>query len=137
MRRAEEELWIHDSQQKADTTTDRLFAAFAGTQLVGVARCSRHPDGFEVDGVYVLEEYRHRGFARSVMKRLIEECGRYETLYLHAKPELVDFYRDMGFAPVPVPDLPATIRPGTAGRAANGTCPMKRDPSPGNGVRHG
>jgi GNAT superfamily N-acetyltransferase len=131
MRRAEEELWIHDSQQKVDTATDRLFAAFAGTQLVGVARCSRHPDSFEVDGVYVLEEYRHRGFARMVMKRLIEECGRHETLYLHARPELVDFYREMGFAPVSAPYLLSTIRPGTAGRAANGMCPMKRNPSPG------
>ena len=69
MIRAEKELWIHYHQQKANAATDRLFAAFAGTQLVGVARCSRYPDGFEVDGVYVLEEYRRQGFARLVMKQ--------------------------------------------------------------------
>jgi GNAT superfamily N-acetyltransferase len=133
MCRAEEELWIHDKRQKADTKTDRLFGAFAGTQLVSVARCSRHPDGFEVDSIYVLEEYRHQGFARLIMKRLIEECGRHETLYLHAKPELVNFYREMGFVPVQSPDLPETIRPGsgTDSHRENGTCPMKRNPSPG------
>ncbi len=133
MRRAEEELWIHDNQQKADTATDRLFAAFAGTQLVGVARCSRHLDSFEVDGVYVLEEYRHRGFARLVMRRLIEECGRHEMLYLHAKPELVDFYREMGF--VPAPEIPVTIRPGQGTANYSGSCPMKRDPTPLPGDR--
>src|SRR5208337_2008781 len=85
MIRAEKELWIHYHQQKTNAATDRLFAAFAGTQLVSVARCSRYPDGFEVDGVYVLEEYRRQGFARLVMKQLIEECGRHETLYMHAK----------------------------------------------------
>ena len=33
MVRAENELWVHYHQQKADLTTDRLFAAFAGNQL--------------------------------------------------------------------------------------------------------
>ena len=55
MNRAEEELWIDDNRQKADTETDRLFAAFSVTQLVGVARCSRYPDWYEVDSVYVLK----------------------------------------------------------------------------------
>jgi len=134
MRRAEEELWIHDQHQKTDMATDRLFAAFSGTQLIGVARCSRHPDGCEVDGVYVLEEYRHRGFAKRVMQQLIEECGRNETLYLHARPDLVDFYRKMGFVIVQLPDLPASIRSATT-RPGSGTVPMKRDPArvPGGG----
>jgi GNAT superfamily N-acetyltransferase len=129
MRRAEEELWIHDHQQKADTTTDRVFAAFTGTLLAGVARCSRFPDGFTVDGVYVLEEYRHRGFARQIMRRLIEECGRDGALYLYAKPEHLDFYRDMGFETVPESGLPATIRAGTPDRSGVSVCPMKRDPT--------
>ncbi|MGA2105730.1 GNAT family N-acetyltransferase [Methanoregula sp.] len=132
MCRAEEELWIHDKLQKADIETDRLFAAFSGTQLVGVARCSRQPDGYEVDSVYVLEEYRHQGFARLVMKRLIEECGRHETLYLNAKPELVEFYREMGFVPVQTPEIPDTFHhePDVSSLGENGTCSMKRNPSP-------
>jgi len=140
MVRAEEELWIHYHQQKANAETDRLFAAFAGTQLVGVARCSRHPDGFEVDGVYVLDEYRRRGFARSVMKQLIEECGRHDTLYMHAKTELMDFYGDMGFYPIPEPDLPKTIRDRfgfcMGNLAGIDVCPMKRDPSAGDGEQN-
>lgn len=130
--RAEDELWIHYHQQKADPSTDRLFAAFAGTQLVGVARCSRHPDGLEVDGVYVLDEYRLRGFARSIMQQLIEECGKHETLYLHSRVELREFYGSMGFYPVPEPALPDSIRgrSGVVGdaREITGICPMKRDP---------
>ena len=38
--RAERELWIHYHQQTADRENDRLFAAFAGTKLIGVARCA-------------------------------------------------------------------------------------------------
>ncbi|ABS55646.1 GCN5-related N-acetyltransferase [Methanoregula boonei 6A8] len=134
MQRAEEELWIHDRQQKADTSTDRVFAAFTGASLVGVARCTRFPEGSLVDGVYVLEEYRHRGFAQRIMRRLIEECGRDGALYLYAKPEHLDFYREMGFEPVPEAVLPAAIRAGTPG--AGGASPMKRDPLPPAGDLH-
>jgi GNAT superfamily N-acetyltransferase len=110
MVRAERELWIHYHQQTADRQNDRLFAAFTGPRLIGVARCSRHPDGLEVDAVYVLDEYRRRGYARSVMQLLIEECGRSETLYMHSKKELVDFYGSLGFRLIPEADLPKSIR---------------------------
>jgi GNAT superfamily N-acetyltransferase len=133
MVRAENELWVHYHQQKTDLTTDRLFAAFAGNRLIGVARCSRHPDGLEVDGVYVLDEYRRKGFARSIMIQLIEECGRQETLYMHAKIELMDFYGGMGFFPIPEPDLPKTIRDRFSFCLGDlkgiDVCPMKREPS--------
>ena len=131
--RAERELWTHYHQQTADRVNDRLFAAFAGTKLIGVARCSRHPDGLEVDAVYVLDEYRRHGFARSVMLHLIEECGRQETLYMHSKIELMDFYGSLGFYPMAESDLPKTIRDRFGFCMGNlkgiDVCPMKRDPS--------
>lgn len=110
MVQAEKELWIHYHQQRADPACDRLFAVFSGQRIIGVARCSRHNDGLEVDAVYVLEEYRLRGFARSVMILLIEECGRNETLYMHSKTELVDFYGSLGFRLIPESELPKSIR---------------------------
>jgi GNAT superfamily N-acetyltransferase len=131
--RAEKEIWVHYHHQKADLKTDRLFAAFSGTRLIGVARASRHPDGLEVDAVYILEEYRRRGFARSAMLLLIEECGRNETLYMHSKVELVDFYGSLGFYPIPEKDLPKTIRDRFGFCMGNlkgiDVCPMKRDPT--------
>ena len=131
--RAERELWTHYHNQTADRINDRLFAAFAGTKLIGVARCSRHPDGLEVDAVYVLDEYRRRGFARSVMILLIEECGRQETLYMHSKTELVDFYGSLGFYPMAESELPKTIRDRFGFVMGNlkgiDVCPMKRDPA--------
>ena len=131
--RAERELWTHYHQQTADRINDRLFAAFAGTKLIGVARCSRHPDGLEVDAVYVLDEYRRHGFARSVMLHLIEECGRKETLYMHSKIELMDFYGSLGFYPMAESDLPKTIRDRFGFCMGNlkgiDVCPMKRDPA--------
>jgi GNAT superfamily N-acetyltransferase len=134
--RAERELWTHYHQQTADRINDRLFAAFAGTKLIGVARCSRHPDGLEVDAVYVLDEYRRRGFARSVMILLVEECGRQETLYMHSKTELVDFYGSLGFYPMAESELPKTIRDRFGFVMGNlkgiDVCPMKRDPTVNN-----
>jgi len=132
MVRAEKELWIHYHQQKADRTRDRLFAVFSGKRIIGVARCSRHEDGLEVDAVYVLEEYRLRGFARSVMILLIEECGRNETLYMHSKTELVEFYGSLGFQRIPESALPKTIRDRfefcLGDLDAISVCPMRREP---------
>jgi N-acetylglutamate synthase-like GNAT family acetyltransferase len=129
---AERELWIHYHQQKADRERDRLFAVFTGTKIIGVARCARHTDGLEVDSVYVLEEFRLRGYARSVMQLLIEECGRNETLYMHSKTELVDFYGSLGFHPIREAELPKTIRDRfdfCLGELKGiDVCPMKREP---------
>ncbi|MCK9632609.1 MAG: GNAT family N-acetyltransferase [Methanoregula sp.] len=132
MVRAEKELWIHYHQQKADRNVDRLFAVFAGQRIIGVARCSRHEDGLEVDAVYVLDEYRLRGFARSVMILLIEECGRNETLFMHSKTELVNFYGSLGFRLIPEAELPKSIRDrfDFCLGDLNGisVCPMRREP---------
>lgn len=132
MAQAERELWIHYHQQKADPKTDRLFAAFAKNRIIGVARCSRHLDGLEVDAVFVLDEFRRRGFARSVMHHLIEECGQHETLYMHAKIELIDFYGSLGFRIIREDELPKTIRDRFSfclGELKGiDVCPMKRDP---------
>jgi len=132
MVRVERELWIHYHQQKADREHDRLFAVFVGTRIIGVARCARHDDGLEVDAVYVLDEYRLRGFARSVMILLIEECGRNETLYMHSKIELMDFYGSLGFYPIPEAELPKSIRDrfGFCMGDLKGieVCPMRREP---------
>jgi GNAT superfamily N-acetyltransferase len=133
MVRAEREIWVHYHQQTADRTNDRLFAVFTGPKIIGVARCARHTDGLEVDAVYVLDEFRRRGFARSVMILLLEECGRSETLYMHSKVELVDFYGGLGFYPIREEELPKTIRDRFAfclGELKGiDVCPMKRDPA--------
>lgn len=132
MVRAERELWIHYHQQRANPSYDRLFAVFSGQRIIGVARCSRHEDGLEVDAVYVLEEYRLRGFARSVMILLIEECGRNETLYMHSKTELVNFYGSLGFRLIREAELPKSIRDRfdfvLGDLDSIHVCPMRREP---------
>jgi nucleotide-binding universal stress UspA family protein/predicted GNAT family acetyltransferase len=104
-----DEIWLHYHQLKADRATDRLFATFVDGVPAGVARCRRHPDGLEVDGVFVLPEFRNRGYARRIMEALVPACGR-EALYMHSTLELVLFYRGFGFEPIPERELPPTIR---------------------------
>jgi hypothetical protein len=64
---------------------------------------------------------------------LIVECGCQETLYMHSKTELVDFYGSLGFYPMPECDLPKTIRDRFGFVMGNlkgiDVCPMKRDPA--------
>jgi nucleotide-binding universal stress UspA family protein/predicted GNAT family acetyltransferase len=104
-----EEVWLHYHQQKTDPATDRIFATFVDGVPAGVARCRRHPDGLEVDGVFILPEFRNRGYARKAMAALME-AFREKTLYMHSTRELVPFYRTFGFETIPEAELPPTIR---------------------------
>lgn len=104
-----EEIWLGYHQQTVDPATDRIFGVFVEGTLAGVARCRHHPDGFEVDGVFVPEEFRKSGYARTVVQALIEKC-RANTLFLHSTLELVDFYSSFGFRPIDESALPPTIR---------------------------
>jgi GNAT superfamily N-acetyltransferase len=104
-----EKVWYYYRQQKADPEHDRIFGSFINGKLVGVARCKRHPDGIEVDGVFVLEEFRNQGLASEMLRALIERCGT-EMLYMHSTLDLVDFYRQFGFRPIPENELPRTIK---------------------------
>ena len=126
-----EELWLGYHQQKADPSLDRVFGVFAEDTLVAAARCRRHPDGLEVDAVYTPEVYRGRGYARRVVRELVDTCGN-EPLYMHATLDLIGFYQTFGFTEIPEQELPAGIRERFSFadgdlRGAN-VSPMKRVP---------
>jgi len=104
-----EKVWLGYHQQKADPATDRVFAVFVEGEPAAVARCRRHPDGLEVDGIFVPDEYRNRGYARLAVQALISACGN-EALYMHSTLALVRFYGSFGFVPIPEAELPDSIR---------------------------
>ena len=104
-----EQVWMTYHQQKADPDTDRIFGVFVEGELAAVARCRRHPDGLEVDGVYVPDDYRDRGYARKAVQALIDACGS-EPLYMHSTLSLVNFYRSFGFRQISEHELPRSIK---------------------------
>ncbi|NLB00265.1 MAG: GNAT family N-acetyltransferase [Methanomicrobiales archaeon] len=104
-----EEIWVDYHELKADLATDRIFGVFVNGELVSIARCRRHPDGYEVDGVFTPARFRGRGYARRSMDALVEAC-QHDTLYMHSVRNLVDFYGKYGFISIPESDLPPTIR---------------------------
>jgi len=128
-----ETLWIDYHNTKGDPKTDRIFAAFDNGQVVSVARCKRHTDGFEVDGVFTPSNQRGHGYAQAVVWGLVEACGE-EILYMHSVWDLVRFYGSYGFVPIEEKELPQTIRDrfAWAGGEMEGANvrPMKRDPPP-------
>jgi nucleotide-binding universal stress UspA family protein/GNAT superfamily N-acetyltransferase len=104
-----EEVWTQYHQQKADPDTDRIFGVFVEGELAAVARCRRHPDGLEVDGVFVPDDYRDRGYARKAVQELVDRCGS-EPLFMHSTLDLVKFYASFGFEPIPESALPKSIK---------------------------
>jgi nucleotide-binding universal stress UspA family protein/GNAT superfamily N-acetyltransferase len=131
-----EQVWMSYHQQKVDPDTDRIFGVFVEGALAAVARCRRHPDGLEVDGVYVPDDYRDRGYARKAVQVLVDACGS-EPLYMHSTLALVKFYSSFGFEPIPESALPGSIKErfnfaGGEMKGAN-VSPMKR---PAQGVPH-
>ena len=126
-----ETLWIDYHGTKGDPATDRIFVAFLDGQAVSVGRCRRHPDGFEVDGIFTLVQFRGHGYANAVTGALVESCGS-DLLYMHAVRDLTGFYGHFGFEAIDESVLPPTIREryAWAGGEMEGAnvCPMKRDP---------
>jgi nucleotide-binding universal stress UspA family protein/GNAT superfamily N-acetyltransferase len=104
-----EEVWLSYHQQKADPSRDRVFGVFIEGTLVAAARCRRHPDGLEVDAVYTPDHYRGRGYARKVVRNLVDACGN-EPLYMHSTLDLIGFYGTFGFFAIKEHELPAGIR---------------------------
>ena len=126
-----EQVWSGYRGQKADPATDRIFAVFVEGKPAAVARCRRHPDGFEVDGVFVPDEYRNRGYARKAVEALVAACGK-DTLYMHSTLALTGFYGTFGFVPIPERELPESIRArfgfAEGNLAGADAAPMKRPP---------
>jgi len=127
-----EALWTDYHQTRGDARIDRIFAGFSGGEIVSVARCRKHPDGFEVDAVFTPVVHRGHGYAHAVMWGLVEACG-HESLYMHSLTNLTGFYGHFGFIPVAESELPATIRERYAWAQGEmegaDVSPMKRPPA--------
>ncbi|MGD0081453.1 MAG: GNAT family N-acetyltransferase [Methanoregula sp.] len=104
-----EKLWEDYHQTKGDPSIDRVFGVFSGNALVSVARCRRHPDGYEVDGVFTPEDRRGHGYAKAAVAALVEAC-HHDLLYMHAVLGLVPFYQEFGFEPIDENELPPSIK---------------------------
>jgi len=104
-----ESLWTDYHQTKGDAKTDRIFVGFSLDEPVSVARCRKHPDGYEVDAVFTPSVYRSHGYAHAVMWGLVEAFGN-DVLYMHSLTNLTEFYRHFGFVTIAESELPPSIR---------------------------
>ncbi len=104
-----EKLWEQYRGQKADPLHERIFGVFVDGTLAATARCTKHPDGIEMDCVFVPETYRGKGYARDAVAELIKHCGE-ETIHIHSTIVLISFYKTFGFTPIPEDQLPRSIK---------------------------
>jgi len=124
-------LWVDYHTTTGDPRTDRIFAAFHDGQVVSLARCRSHPDGYEVDAVFTPVSHRGHGFAQAAVWGLVDACGS-DILYMHSVRGLEKFYGGYGFVAIDEKELPLTIRERFAWaegemQGAN-VSPMKRAP---------
>lgn len=100
----------HDYHETTGTPAcDRIFGVFLSGALISAARCRRHQDGFEVDGIFTQSPFRNRGYSRLAVGALVEACHN-EDLYMYAVKHLEPFYRSFGFGQIPESALPPAIR---------------------------
>lgn len=104
-----EKLWEEYRGQKNDMPDERVFGVFENGLLAATARCTRHPDGLEMDCVFASERFRGKRYARKAVEALIGACGS-ERIYIHSTLVLIPFYKRLGFVPIPENQLPRTIR---------------------------
>lgn len=102
-------VWREYHETKGDPGVDRIVAVISGGEIVSLARCRRHPDGLEIDGVFTPENHRRRGYADLAVSALVEACHN-DVLSMHAVRHLTGFYAKYGFEPIREGDLPPTIR---------------------------
>ncbi len=124
-----DEAWRDYHETRGDPGIDRVFGVFVDRNLVALARCRRHPDGYEVDAVFTPAPFRGRGYANRAVGALVEACQN-EDLFMHAVHGLEDFYGRFGFVSIPESRLPPTIRSryawATGDMASAGVTPMYR-----------
>ncbi|KUG19015.1 hypothetical protein ASZ90_011259 [hydrocarbon metagenome] len=104
-----EDIWVYYRGQKADAKNERIFGIFENGRLAATARCTRHPDGQEMDCVFTPDEFRGRGYAREAVEALLAACGN-EAIYIHSTLVLIRFYESLGFVPIAERTMPQTIR---------------------------
>ncbi|MEN6610504.1 MAG: GNAT family N-acetyltransferase [Methanoregulaceae archaeon] len=102
-------IWREYHETTGDPRSDRIIAVISEGDLVSLARCRRHPDGMEIDGVFTPENHRRKGYADLAVSAIVEACHN-EVLYMHAVRHLTGFYAKYGFEPIRESDLPPTIR---------------------------
>ena len=127
--RLADEVWKEYHDTVGDPATDRVFAVFLGDSVVSLARCRRHTDGLEVDGVFTPLLCRRKGYSHLAVCALVEACHN-DDLFMHAIRGLVPFYQSFGFGIIPERGLPPTIRERYVWAAGNlegaDVQPMKR-----------
>ena len=107
--RLAEKLWEEYRGQKNDMPGERVFGVFENGNLAATARCTRHPDGLEMDCVFASEKYRGKGYARLAVQALMDACGN-EQIFIHSTLVLIQFYKTFGFVPIHEDLLPRTIK---------------------------
>lgn len=102
-------VWLDYHDTAGDPALDRIFAVFSGREILSLARCRRHADGLEVDGIFTPLKFRRRGYSRLAVGALVEACHN-DDLYMYAVRHLIGFYSQLGFKPIPECALPPAIR---------------------------
>jgi GNAT superfamily N-acetyltransferase len=85
---------------------DEVFAAWAGSEVIGAVRLAREQGVLVLRGMRVREDLRRRGIGRQLLRHLDEAMGK-TTCWCIPYAWLTDCYGTIGFKVADVVDSPA------------------------------
>jgi predicted GNAT family N-acyltransferase len=94
----EEQKVPHDIEFEYEDESHPYLALLEG-EPVGTARWRKTNEGIKLERFAVLTEYRNRGIATQLLKRILDDLGSEKVFYMHAQTSAALFYEKNGFRP--------------------------------------
>ena len=102
----------------ADVRGKPTFVAVAGTDIVGFYSLCTSQGVWELDNLWVLPEFMHRGIGRALLSHALETAARggAAQVIVDADPNAETFYLESGavrrgVVPAPIPGQSGRVRP--------------------------
>jgi ribosomal protein S18 acetylase RimI-like enzyme len=102
----------------ADVRTKSVFVATLGTEVVGFYSLSPSQTSWELDNLWVLPEFMHRGIGRALLEHALATASRggAREVTVDADPNAESFYLEHGAirrgeVPAPIAGRPQRVRP--------------------------
>ncbi|MCX7998845.1 MAG: GNAT family N-acetyltransferase [Leptospiraceae bacterium] len=78
----------------------RHFTLKVEAKTIGTCRLRKAKDGFKIERVALLKDYRKHGYGTRLMEFVINYCKdlKAKRIYLYAQEEVIPFYEKLGFS---------------------------------------
>jgi len=100
------DIWIGPEKIRSDMARGHFFVYLeVDGRTIGLISAGKEGDDLEISKIYILPEYRHRGYGKEALDFLLERGRELKCVkaYLEVNPDndnAIGFYTDSGFKPI-------------------------------------